>query len=127
ASYSDNTYSPVDEKYYMLPKLHQTEEFKKYPCFTKDDFFETLLNLGFERSQAFQIATAIWRGQANSNKEQHINFFNSLNLPDDFMKIAKAYLYLWDRSSCARIIFTFAKLAYYSNIDSRLFGQTVHK
>ena len=50
--------------------------FKKYPCFTREDFFDHMVKMGVERSLAFDASERIRKGHANSSGKYKQQFFD---------------------------------------------------
>ena len=44
---------------YRFQQMISSESFKKYPCFTREDFFDYLLESNIERSLAFDASECI--------------------------------------------------------------------
>ncbi len=126
-TYHNKEYSIHDGQYHTLPDLFHTEEFQKYPCHTREDFFDELLKLGFEREKAFEITEFIRTGKQNFGLQKYMEEFDSLALPEDFKTVARQYLYLFPRSHSAEYILMYAKLAFYAKKDSRIFSKVVYK
>lgn len=67
---------------YDFQEMISNETFKKCPCFTREDFFDYLLEVGVERQLAFDTAERIRKGHAHSVKKYKEQFF-SLPIPDE--------------------------------------------
>ena len=106
-------------------KMISSESFKKYPCFTREDFFDYMIEAGIDRELAFTASEKIRKGHANSPKFKE-QFF-ALPIPDDIKEVAKNYLYTFPRAHCIEYMLLYAKLAYYAKIDSRAFSKIVFK
>ncbi len=126
-TYSNKEYSSYDGNYYFLPALFEKPEFKRYPCYTREDFFETLLKMGFDLEKAFEIAEFIRKGKQNSSNQTFIDQFASFELPNEFESVAKEYLYLFPRCHCAEYVLMYAKLGFYAKKNSRAFSKIVFK
>lgn len=109
-----------------IKKMISSDVFKKYPCFTREDFFDHMIRLGIERNVAFDAAERIRKGHANSCGKYQQQFF-ALPIPDEIKEIAKNYLYVFPRAHCIEYILIYAKLAYYAKTDSRAFSKIVFK
>ena len=103
-----------------------SDAFKKYPCFTQEDFFDYLLESGLERSLAFEASERIRKGHACSTKENK-ELFDSLPIPDDMKEVARNYWYVFPRAHGIEYILLYAQLAYYARIDSRAFSKIMFK
>lgn len=102
-------------------QFHQmisSESFKKYPCFTREDFFDYLLESGVPRSLAFDASECIGKGYGCSVGERK-EHFDALEIPDAIKEIARNYLYLFPRGHSIEYILLYAELAYYAKINRR--------
>lgn len=106
-------------------KMIASESFQKYPCFTREDFFDYLVEAGIDRELAFAASEKIRKGHANSPKFKE-QFF-ALPIPDEIKEVAKNYMYIFPRAHCIEYMLLYAKLAYYAKVDSRAFGKIVFK
>lgn len=126
---SHNTYSwsePDKFPFYSLfDQMTSSDVFMKYPCFTRDDFFDHMVNIGIERKLAFDASERISYGHATSSKYKEE--FNSLPIPEEIKEIAKNYRYVFPRSHCVEFLLLYARLAYYAKVDSRAFSKIVFK
>ncbi len=102
-----------------------SESYRKYPCFTREDFYDYMIESGCDIETAFKASEMIRKGQGYSVyfKEK----FEQLNIPAEIKEIAKNYLYVFPRSHCVEFILTNARVSYYANIDSRVFSKIVYK
>ena len=107
-------------------KMIFADNFKKYPCFTREDFFDHIITLGVERTLAFDTSEKIRKGHANSCGTLQQQFFD-LPIPDEIKDIAKNYLYVFPRAHGIEYILIYALLAYYAKADSRAFSKIVFK
>ena len=107
-------------------KMISGECFKKYPCFTREDFFDCMVECKTERSLAFDASERIGKGHANSNGKYRQQFFD-LPIPSEMKDIAGNYLYVFSRAHCIEYILMYARLAYYAKADSRAFGRIVFR
>ena len=108
-------------------KLFETPEFKMYPCYTQEDFFDELLKAGYDRAQAFEISEFIKMGKQNSQIEKYCEKFDEFDIPQDLKAVAYKYLYVFPRSHGAEYVIMYAKLAYYAKVDRRIFNNLVLK
>lgn len=123
-SWQEGNYNYIDlGKYY---KMISTDSFKKYPCFTREDFFDHMIKLGTERTLAFDASEKIRKGHANSCGKYQQQFFD-LPIPDEIKEIAKNYVYVFPRAHCIEYILIYARLAYYAKADSRAFSKIIFK
>ena len=107
-------------------EMISSDSFKKYPCFTREDFFDHMINMGVERSLAFDASQRIRKGHATSNGKYQQQFFD-LPIPEEIKEIAKNYLYVFPRAHGIEYILIYARLAYYAKLDSRAFSKIVFK
>ena len=59
-------------------------EFMEFPCYTRDDIFDTAISLELNNSDAFELSEFIRKGKVGRRPEALDNF----NLPDLFKKMA---------------------------------------
>ena len=119
-----NDYNYIDLGEYK--KMVSTDTFKKYPCFTREDFFDHMIKMGVERTLAFETSEKIRKGHANSCGKYKEQFFE-LPIPDEIKEIAQYYRYVFPRAHCIEYILIYARLAYYAKTDSRAFSKIVFK
>lgn len=105
--------------------MTSSDAFKKYPCFTREDFFDHLIKEGFDRNFAFDVSERIRKGHANSPRFS--DEFNALEIPDDLKEVARNYMYVFPRAHCVEYMLIYARIAYYAKIDSRAFSKIVFK
>ena len=98
-------------------------EFKKYPCYSRDDVFDILLSLDFSRNKAFETSELVRKGLAS--REKHSDKFESLNLPEGLYDMFKTIRYLFPRAHCCEYILTYSILAYYLKTDSKSFSRII--
>lgn len=110
---------------YSFNNMASSDAFKKYPCFTREDFFDYLIEEGVERKFAFDVSERIRKGHANSSMCS--DEFNTLQIPDDIKEVARNYMYIFPRAHCIEYMLIYARIAYYANIDSRAFSKIVFK
>lgn len=115
--------------FYDFKEMTSSEAFKQYPCFTREDFFDYLIESGVDRETAFLASEMIRKGQASekAKSSRWCEKFNTLPIPEDIKEVAKNYLYLFPRAHCIEYVLIFARLAYYAKTDSRAFGKIVFK
>lgn len=118
-----------DYKHFNLgeyKKMISTDAFRKYPCFTREDFFDYMIKIGVERTLAFDTSERIRRGHANSCSNYKQELFD-LPIPNEIKEIAKNYLYAFPRARCIEYILIYAKFAYYAKADGRAFSKIVFR
>ena len=111
---------------FRFQQMISSDVFKKYPCFTREDFFDYLLEAGIDRALAFDASEYIRKGYACSvgeRKEQ----FDALQIPYEIKEVAGNYLYIFPRAHGVEYILLYAQLAYYARIDSRAFSKIIFK
>lgn len=74
--------------------------FKRYPCFTGEDFYENLCLTGMERKEAFEVAKRIRMGLAIRQPDR----LSKYNVPKEILEIAKAYRYVTSRAYCVQTL-----------------------
>lgn len=125
-TYKNTKYSNRGD-FYGIPEIFNIPEFKKYPCYTRDDFFDSLIELGYDREKAYEISRFIRMGKQNSCSQKFIDQFEAYDLPEDLKTVAKQFLYIFPRSHGAEYVLLFARLAYYAKKDSRAFSKVIYK
>ncbi|MCR5213418.1 MAG: hypothetical protein K6E10_03310 [Eubacterium sp.] len=122
-----STYSccPVDpvKKSPDWEKMLNSPEFRKYPCYSRDDVFDILLSLDFPRNKAFETSELIRKGKAFWPKYHDI--FEPLNIPDDLFDVFKTIHYLFPRAHSCEYILTYSILAYYLKTDSKSYSKII--
>lgn len=126
-TYVNKDYCPYDDRYHSIPDLFHTPEFEKYPCYTRDDFFDELIKMNLGTEKAFEISEFIRKGIPSNKSSKHIEKFENFDLPEDFKTVARQYRYLFPRSHTSEYLLLYARLAYYAKIDSRIFSKIIYK
>lgn len=126
-----NTYTFTDQSKSYFPMIEykemiSTPAFQKYPCFTREDFLEYLIDTGTEPTLAFEIVKKIRLGHADRSHRRYQEFME-LPIPDELKEVAQNYLYIFPRAHCIELILLRAKLAYYAKIDGRTFNKIIFK
>ncbi|MGN0169143.1 MAG: hypothetical protein ACI39H_00075 [Lachnospiraceae bacterium] len=108
---------------------HETKErildspcFQSFPCYTREDFFDYLVECGLEREEAFYFSELIRKGRATRSPEM-----DKLSIPDELKKVAKMYRYVFPRAHCIEYMLMYARLAYYLKCDSRVYSAVINK
>ena len=125
-SFSWNKNGAGELDMYQFQQVISSESFKKYPCFTREDFFDYLVESGVPNSLAFNASECIRKGHASSVGDRKKQF-DALEIPDEIKDVAGNYLYLFPRGHGIEYILMYAELAYYAKIDSRAFSKIVFK
>lgn len=112
---------------YHFQQMISSEAFKKYPCFTRDDFFDCLLESGVKITLAFDASEYIRKGYAACSAGERKQLFDALEIPDEIKEVAGNYLYLFPRAHEIEYMLLYAKIAYYAKIDSRAFSRIISK
>lgn len=110
---------------YIYNNMVSSDAFKKYPCFTREDFFDYLLKDGFERDYSFEVSEKIRKGYAYSEKFKEA--FGQLPISDEMKEVATNYRYVFPRAHCIAYMLIYARLAYYAKADRRTFSRIVCK
>jgi len=105
-------------------KIISTPEFRKYPCYYREDFFDYLCEAGIKRSEAFEISEFIKFGRATMPKKKEI--WDSFQIPTELRTIAEHYRYLFPRAHCIEFALQNARLAYYASVDSRAYSKIIY-
>lgn len=127
-SSAHSTFSWQEGEYvdlYTYNNMISSDAFKKYPCFTREDFFDYLLEDGFERAFSFEVSERIRKGHAHSGKFKEA--FMQLPISDEMKEVAANYRYVFPRAHCIEYILIYARLAYYAKADRRTFSRIVCK
>jgi len=111
--------------WYQYKNMLSSESFKKYPCFTREDFFDHLIEAGVDRKTAFTASDRIRKGHANSAKFR--DEFDALSIPEEIKEVARYYLYTFPRAHCIEYMLIFARIAYYARMDSKSFSKIMFK
>ena len=126
SSHSTFVWQELDHKdWYLYNNMISSDAFQKYPCYTREDFFDFLLETGLDRAFAFDVSEKIRKGQANSAKFK--DSFNALQISEEIKEVARNYLYIFPRAHCIEYLLIYARLAYYAKIDSRAFSKIMFK
>lgn len=122
-----NTYkqqeTPADP-HFIINFLEQPE-FLAFPCLTREDFFDYLLDTGCARSEAFRFSECVRKGYFASQRKQTI--CQSFSVPEDWKKLAENCVYVFSRAHCIEYWMLYAKIAYYATIDSKVFSKVLYK
>ena len=121
-----NSYSGLDMSMdgwvWGLREVLESSDFQKYPCYTRDDFFEQLMNCGIERGEAYRFSEIIRKGRAGKDTD-----FAVLTIPESLKNIAKMYLYVSSKAHVVERLLIVARLAYYMKWNSRVYSAVVRK
>lgn len=109
--------------YWALFQLMNQAEFVEFPCFTREDIYDTALSLGMNNDDAFTLSELVRKGKVG--RAPYI--LAEYDLPDAFKIMAQNCLYLFPRAHCSTFILTYAILAYYMKKDSRSFSHLIYK
>lgn len=125
-SSAHSTFSWQEGEYidlFTYKNMVSSDAFKKYPCFTREDFFDYLLEDGFERAFSFEVSEKIRKGYADSVKFKEE--FSQLPISDEMKEVAANYRYVFPRAHCIEYMLIYARLAYYAKADRRTFRRIV--
>jgi len=128
--YDGIDYSDRAKKIYGLIELIQREEFDEYPCFTREDFWETIRGLEVNNEDAFWVMEAIRKGKLTGscdrrNMEKVYSVFDGL--PENLQKTAICSKYVITRADTMSQALIYAMLAYYMKKDSKIYGRVVFR
>ena len=113
----------ADSWYYEVKeKVLNNVDFKKYPCFTREDFFDYMVECGLDRTEAFKWSEKIRKGRSPREPE-----FDKLPIPEALKNVAKMYAYVFPRAHCIEFLLMYARMAYYMKWDSRAYSSVVNK
>lgn len=101
-----------------------TDAFKKYPVYSREDFFFHFLDLGFTRDEAFQNAELIRMGKIASGFKP---LQNAEQIPVELTELASSFLYLFPRAHVYSIVLHTARLAYYAKFDSKAYVKAIYR
>lgn len=123
---ADNSYSFLDgakdERIWELGKALESLDFQEYPCYTRDDFFEQLMNCGIERGEAYRFSEIIRKGIVENNKD-----FEAMTIPEGLKNVAKMYKYVSSKAHVVERLLFVARLTYYMKWNSRVYSTVVRK
>ena len=114
---------PCDDWYYETKnKILSSTDFQKFPCYTRDDFFDYLIKCGCDRETAYNFSELIRKGRAPKSSE-----LAELSVPEELKNVAKMYAYVFPRAHCIEDLLMYARLAYYMKWDSRTYSAVINK
>lgn len=108
--------------YELKEKMLNNADFKKYPCATREDFFEYLLECGVDRETAYRVTEMIRKGKSQNNTE-----FDAFSIPEELKNVAKMYQYVFPRAHCIEYVMMYARMAYYMKWNSRVYSSVIGK
>lgn len=121
------TWDDTDEyniNYFEIENLITSESFKKYPCYTREDFFDYLLENDTERDLAFTAAEYARKGYA-ALSEQPCSKFYDLSVPSEFKTVASHFRCAISRAVVINVLLTYARLAYYARLEPCKFNRVM--
>ena len=114
---------PCDNWYHETKeKILDSPDFQRFPCYTREDFFDYFIEYGLERKDAFYFSELIRKGKSTRTPE-----LDQLSVPEQLKNVAKMYRYLFPRAHCIEHVLMYARLAYYMKWDSRVYSSVVNK
>lgn len=114
---------PCDDWYHETKeKILDSPDFQRFPCYTREDFFDYLIECGLERKDAFYFSELIRKGKSTRTPE-----LDKLSVPKELKNVAKMYRYLFPKAHCIEYVMMYARLAYYMKWDSRIYSSVVNK
>lgn len=115
--------NPSEDWYYEVKeKILNNPDFQKYPCVTREDFFDYMVECGLERAEAYKFSEIIRKGRSSREPE-----FDALPIPEELKNVAKMYAYVFPRAHCIEYLLMYARMAYYMKWDSRVYSSVVSK
>ena len=114
---------PCDDWYHETKeKILNSPDFQRFPCYTREDFFDYLMECGLDREEAFYFSELIRKGRAARSPE-----LDELSIPEELKNVAKLYKYAFPRTHCIEYLLMYARLAYYMKWDSRVYSTVINK
>ncbi len=109
-------YNEIDKLIFKSP------EYERYPCATREDFFDYLLESGNSREDAYKISELIRKGRA-------LNYpgFDDFKMPIELNTLAKKYTYILPRAQVIEYTLMNARMAHYMKLDSKAYSKIVFK
>lgn len=112
---------PSDDWYYEVKeKVLNNADFQKYPCVTREDFFDYMVECGLDRATAYKFSEIIRKGRSPRELE-----FDALAIPEELKNVAKMYAYVFPRAHCIEYLLMYARMAYYMKWDSRVYSAVI--
>ena len=103
-------------------KILSNADFQKYPCVTREDFFDYMMEYGLDRETAYTFSEIIRKG--GSRREYD---FHTLAIPQELKNVAMMYQYVFPRGQGIEYILFYARMAYYMKWDSRVYNSVLSK
>lgn len=112
----NGNYDEIDKLIFKSP------EYELYPCATREDFFDYLLEYGNSREDAYKISELIRKGRA-------VNFpdFDNFKMPPELNVLAKKYAYIFPRAHSIEYVLMNSRMSYYMKLDSKAYSKIVFK
>lgn len=110
----------------LLAMIH-SDAFQKYPCFTREDVFDCLVEEGVDRKLAYEVSEMIRKGYASSPIDKQKEQPQNLSIPAEMLQVAENYRYLFPRAHAIEYILMYAQLACYARMNGRAFSKIVYK
>jgi len=112
-----------DDYYYELKeKVLDSSDFKKFPCYNREDFFDYFLECGCDRETAFNISEEIRKGRALKSLK-----LEALQVPEELKNVARMYRYIFPKGHSIEYLLMYARLAYYMKWNSRVYNSVLNK
>ena len=111
-----------DWYYEVKEKVLNNADFQKYPCVTREDFFDYMVECGLDRATAYKFSEIIRKGRSPREPE-----FDALPIPEELKNVAKMYAYVFPRAHCIEYLLMYARMAYYMKWDSRVYSSVINK
>ena len=89
---------PLNEYETHYKKMQNTNAFQMFTCYTREDFYDYLLEARIEKEMAFKISEKIRKGYGCLSV--HLDYFESLPIPEGIKEVARNYSYVVPRAQC---------------------------
>lgn len=106
----------------LIEKLLDNPDFEKYPCCTREDFFDSMVECGVERKEAFRLSEIIRSGKHCGDLKS-----DRFPIPEELKRVAGTYSYVFPRAHCVGFCLLYARMAWYMKEDSRMYNGVVRK
>lgn len=103
-------------------KILNMSEFKQFPCRTREDFFEYFMDCGLDRTTAFKLSEDVRKGKC-----VYSPILEEFPIPEELKTLGKMYDYIFPRAHIIENFLTYARLAYYMKLDSKVYSSVVRE
>lgn len=101
-------------------KVLNMSEFKQFPCRTREDFFECFVDCGLDRTTAFKLSEDIRKGKCVNSP-----ILEEVPIPEELKTLGRMYEYIFPRAHIIENFLTYARLAYFMKLDSKVYSSVV--